>query len=43
MDHMQNQRRLSLEQETERKCAKILGAHRVDFRAKTDASLEHFK
>jgi hypothetical protein len=43
MDHMLNQRWLSLEQETERKCTEILGAHRVDFRAKTDASLERFK
>jgi DNA repair exonuclease SbcCD ATPase subunit len=42
MDHMLNQRRVSLEQETERRRAEILEAHRTDFRSKTDATLEHF-
>jgi hypothetical protein len=43
MDHMLNQRRVSLEQETERKHAESLEAHRADFHAKTDAALELFK
>jgi hypothetical protein len=43
MDHMLNQRWVSLEQETERKCAESLEAHRVDFRAKTDAALERYR
>jgi hypothetical protein len=40
MDHMLNQQRVSLEQETERKRAEIPGAHRADFRVITDAALE---
>jgi hypothetical protein len=43
MDHMLNQRRVSLEQETEQKRAKSLEAHRADFHAKTDAALERYK
>jgi hypothetical protein len=40
---MLNQWWVSLEQETERKCANSLEAHRADFRAKTDAALERYK
>jgi hypothetical protein len=43
MDHMLNQRRVSLEQETERIRAEIPGAHHADFRAITNAALERFK
>jgi hypothetical protein len=43
MDHMLNQRRVSLELETERKCAESLKAHRAVFCAKTDAALERYK
>jgi hypothetical protein len=43
MDHMLNHRRVSLEQGTERKRTESLEAHRIDFRAKTDATLERFK
>jgi hypothetical protein len=43
MDHMLNQRRVILEQETEQKCAESLKAHHADFRAKTDAALERYK
>jgi hypothetical protein len=43
MDRMLNQRRISLEQEFERKCAENLEACRVDFRPKTDATLARYK
>jgi hypothetical protein len=43
MDCMLNQRRVSLEQETEQKRAESLEAHRVDFRTKTAAALERYK
>jgi hypothetical protein len=43
MDHMLNQRWVSLEQEIERKRAEILETHRMDFHAKTNAALERFK
>jgi hypothetical protein len=43
MDHMLNQWRVSLEQETERKPTESLEAHHADFRAKTDAALERYK
>jgi transcription elongation GreA/GreB family factor len=43
MDHMLNQRGVSLEQETERKRTEILKTHHAEFCAKTDAALEHFK
>jgi hypothetical protein len=43
MDPMLNQRRVRLEQEFERRCAKNLEACHADFRAKTDAALERYK
>jgi hypothetical protein len=43
MDRMLNQRRISLEQEFERKCTKNLEVCCVDFRAKTDAALVRYK
>jgi F0F1-type ATP synthase membrane subunit b/b' len=43
MDRMLNQRRISLEQEFERKCAENLEACHADFRAKTDAALARYK
>jgi hypothetical protein len=43
MDRMLNQRQVSLEQETERKHAQSLEAHRADFRTNTDATLERYK
>jgi hypothetical protein len=43
MDRMLNQRRISLEQEFERKCAENLEACRADFHAKTDAALVRYK
>jgi vacuolar-type H+-ATPase subunit H len=43
MDRMLNQRRISLEQEFERKCVENLKACRADFRAKTDAALARYK
>jgi hypothetical protein len=43
MDHMLNQRRVSLEQETEWKHAEILEVTHADFHAKTDAALERYK
>jgi hypothetical protein len=43
MDRMLNQRRVGLEQDTERKHAKSLEAHHTNFRAKTDAALERYK
>jgi hypothetical protein len=43
MDRMLNQRRISLEQEFERKCAENLEACRADFRAKTDTALVRYK
>jgi hypothetical protein len=39
MDHMLNQRRVSMEQEFERRRVEITEACRVDFRSKTDATL----
>jgi hypothetical protein len=43
MDRMLNQRRVSLEQEFERKRAENLEACRADFRSKTDAALVRYK
>jgi hypothetical protein len=43
MDHMLNQRRISLEQEFEQKCTENLEACRADFHAKTDAALVRYK
>jgi hypothetical protein len=43
MDRMLNQRRISLEQEFERRCAENLEACRADFRSKTDAALVRYK
>jgi hypothetical protein len=43
MDHMLNQRRVSLEQEFERKHTMHLEACRADFRSKTDTALERYK
>jgi hypothetical protein len=40
---MLNQQWVSMEQETERKRAESLELHRVDFHAKTDATLERYK
>jgi hypothetical protein len=43
MDRILNQLWVSLEQETERKHTQSLEAHRADFCAKTDATLERYK
>jgi hypothetical protein len=43
MDHMLNQRRISMEQEFERRCVEITEACRADFRSKTDAARDRFK
>jgi hypothetical protein len=43
MDRMLNQRRISLEQEFERKCAENLEACRADFHAKTVTTLARYK
>jgi hypothetical protein len=43
MDCMLNQRRISLEQEFERRRAENLEACRVEFRSKTDAALVSYK
>jgi hypothetical protein len=43
MDRMLNQRRISLEQEFERKCAENLEACCAEFCAKTDATLARYK
>jgi hypothetical protein len=43
MDHMLNQRRVALEQETERKRKETTEACRADFRAKNDAALLMYK
>jgi chromosome segregation ATPase len=43
MDRMLNQRRVSLEQEFERKHVENLEACRVDFHSKTDTALERYK
>jgi chromosome segregation ATPase len=43
MDRMLNQRRISLEQEFERRCAENLEASCADFRAKTDTALARYK
>jgi hypothetical protein len=43
MDRMLNQRRVSLEQEFERRRPESLEARRTDFRAKTDTALERYK
>jgi multidrug resistance efflux pump len=43
MDHMLNQWRVSLEQEFERRHTESLEACHMDFRAKTDATLERYK
>jgi septal ring factor EnvC (AmiA/AmiB activator) len=39
MDHMLNQRRVSMEQEFERRRAEVIEACRADFRSKNDAAL----
>jgi chromosome segregation ATPase len=43
MDHMLNQRRVSMEQEFERRHVEIIEACRADFRSKTDAALVRYK
>jgi acetolactate synthase regulatory subunit len=43
MDHMLNQRRVSMEQEFERRHVEIIEACRANFRPKTDAARERFK
>jgi hypothetical protein len=43
MDHMLNQRRVSMEQEFERRRVEITEACRADFRSKTDAALVRYK
>jgi chromosome segregation ATPase len=43
MDHMLNQRRVSMEQEFERRRVEITEACRADFRSKTDAARDRFK
>jgi hypothetical protein len=43
MDRMLNQRRVSLEQEFERRRTEHLEACRMDFRSKTDTVLERYK
>jgi hypothetical protein len=43
MDRMLNQRRVSMEQEFERRRAENLEACRADFRSKTDAALVRYK
>jgi hypothetical protein len=43
MDHMLNQRRVSMEQEFERRRTETIEACRVDFRSKTDAPLVRYK
>jgi hypothetical protein len=43
MDHMLNQRRISIEQEFERRRAENLEACHADFRSKTDAALVRYK
>jgi hypothetical protein len=43
MDHMLNQRRVSMEQEFERRRNETTKACRVDFRSKTDAALLMYK
>jgi hypothetical protein len=43
MDRMLNQRRVTLEQEFERRRAEYLEACRADFRSKTDAALVRYK
>jgi hypothetical protein len=43
MDHMLNQRRVSMEQEFERRRIETTEACRADFRSKTDAALVRYK
>jgi hypothetical protein len=43
MDHMLNQRRVSMEQEFERRRVEITEACHADFRSKTDATLVRHK
>jgi hypothetical protein len=43
MDHMLNQRRVSMEQEFERRCAEFTEACRADFCSKTDDALVRYK
>jgi hypothetical protein len=43
MDHMLNQRRVSMEQEFERRRSEFTEACRADFRSKTDAARDRFK
>jgi chromosome segregation ATPase len=43
MDHMLNQRRVSMEQEFERRRKETTDACRADFRSKTDAALLMYK
>jgi hypothetical protein len=42
MDHMLNQRRVSMEQEFERRHTETIEACRADFRSKTDAALVRY-
>jgi hypothetical protein len=43
MDHMLNQRRVSMEQEFDRRHVEVTEACRADFRSKTDAALVRYK
>jgi hypothetical protein len=43
MDHMLNQRRVSMEQEFERRRTETIEACRADFRSKTNAALVRYK
>jgi hypothetical protein len=43
MDHMLNQRRVSMEQEFERRRVEITEVCRADFRSKTDVTLVRYK
>jgi hypothetical protein len=43
MDHMPNQRQVSMEQEFERRRVEVTEACYADFRSKTDAALVRYK
>jgi hypothetical protein len=43
MDHIPNQRWVSMEQEFKRRCAEFIEACRADFRSKTDDTLVRYK
>jgi hypothetical protein len=43
MDHMLNQRRVSMEQEFERRCTETIEVCHMDFLSKTDAALVRYK